>query len=305
MVPLTVVSKWFRKDISKANAVFYLGMGLGGALVPVVVFLIDKLGWQNTFMFSAIGFVSLGIPLAFVFRPRPEPYGLVPDGRPSMPDKGSQTAPHSDFGTRIKDAVRMRAFWHLAIVTLFQTAFLAPLQTFTLPYLSSLGWERTLAAGLMTVYTTISLIFRIPFGYLGDRLRKSNVVALSVAFQTAGLLIFSLMGIDTPFWMITVFAIAYGIGIAGIMSLRVPILVEYFGNRNLGSILGLTSLFVTVSGVVAPPLAGWVWDNYHDYKPFWLGGVVFGVIALIAILTIPLPPGRTKPVFNIPSTSGY
>ncbi len=161
--------------------------------------------------------------------------------------------------------------------------------------------ERAAAGTLITVYTLISLVFRIPMGILGDILRKGYVVALSVVLQTAGLFVFWLMGAQTPFWMFLLFGLSYGVGIAGIMSLRGPILAEYFGNRKLGSILGLTSIFVTISGVAAAPLAGWVWDTHHDYKPFWLGGVIFGVIALIAILTIPSPIRRAEPDIKIPA----
>jgi MFS family permease len=190
------------------------------------------------------------------------------------------------------------------VVILFQTTYLAPLQTFTLPYLSSLGMERVAAAGVITIYTTLSLVFRIPMGLLGDILRKGYVVALSVGLQTIGLLVFWLMGAQTPFWLMVVFGLTYGIGIAGIMALRAPILAEYFGNRNLGSILGLSSVFVTISGIAAAPLAGWVWDTQHDYKPFWLAGVFFGVIALVAILTIPQPAKRKATAVDSPAVPG-
>jgi MFS family permease len=188
----------------------------------------------------------------------------------------------------------MRAFWHLAVVIMFQTAFLAPLQTFTLPYLSSVGMERATAASVITIYTVLSLIFRIPMGLLGDVIRKGQVVAISVALQTIGLFVFWLMGDHTPFWLMILFGLSYGVGIAGIMALRGPVLTEYFGNRSLGTILGFTSIFVTVAAIASSPIAGWVWDTQHSYKPFWFGGIIFGIIALVAILTIPKPRKQTS-----------
>jgi MFS family permease len=304
MIPMTVMAKWFRKDIGKANGVFSLGMALGGVLVPVVVILIGKLGWQNTLLAGAIGFLALGVPLSFLFRARPEPYGMVADGRTAEPVKGSKPAPNYDFGTKVRQAVKMRAFWHLTVVIMFQAAYLAPLQTFTLPYLSSLGMERSTAATVITVYTSLSLVFRIPMGLLGDIMRKGHVVAISVGLETAGLVVFWLMGASTPFWLILLFGLTYGIGIAGIMPLRAPVLAEYFGNRNLGSILGLTSAVITISAVASTPLAGWVWDTYHDYKPFWMAGIILGILALVAILTIPSPPKRGKPELTSDGTVG-
>lgn len=301
MIPMTVISRWFRRNAGKANGVFFMGVGMGGLLVWLVEILINKLGWQNTFFVGAIGFLALGIPLSLVFRARPEPYGLVPDGRISPPGKGTGSASNYNFGMRIKEAVKMRAFWQLAIVIMFQTAYLAPVQMFTIPYLSSVGMATATANALIMIYSTLSLVFRIPMGILGDIFRKSHVVALSVGLQTAGLLVFWLMGAYTPFWLVILFGLTYGVGLAGVMSLRAPILAEYFGIRNLGSILGLTSVFITISAVTAAPLAGWVWDTYQDYKPFWFAGVIWGIVALIAILTIPSPAKSAIPAVNAES----
>ncbi len=68
MLPQTVIARWFRRDFGKANGIFYMGVGLGGVLLPVVVKIIDRLSWQTTLLLSAIGFLVLGIPLSFVMR---------------------------------------------------------------------------------------------------------------------------------------------------------------------------------------------------------------------------------------------
>ncbi len=47
VLPVTLISRWFKRDIGKANGLFYMGVAIGGVLVPVVVKLIDKLGWQT------------------------------------------------------------------------------------------------------------------------------------------------------------------------------------------------------------------------------------------------------------------
>ena len=98
----------------------------------------------------------------------------------------------------------------------------------------------------------------------------------------------------SPFWVLVLFAVVYGIGLSGVMALRPPILVEYFGTKNFGAIFGLESVFITIAGVLSAPLAGWVFDTYGTYKPYWLGLIVFAIIALVAILTIPKPRERTS-----------
>ncbi|MFC1943812.1 MFS transporter [Chloroflexota bacterium] len=290
----TVIARWFRRDIGKANGLLYTGWALGGVLIRPLVTIIDKVGWQNTLFCSAIGFLVIGIPLSFVFRSWPAEYGLLPDGKPEDPTKESEYAPSSSFGTSIKEALRMRAFWHLIVVIMYQQAYLSALTAFSMPYLSSLGMMRTTATTIIMAYTVFSLISRIPIGFLSDIFRKSYVVALSVGLQTIGLLSFWLMVEPIPFWLVAIFAVSYGVGIAGVLALRGPIIADYFGRKNFGAILGLTSIFATAAGVVSTPLAGWIWDTQHSYKVFWLAGVAFGLAALVSILTIPPSIRRVK-----------
>lgn len=108
--------------------------------------------------------------------------------------------------------------------------------------------------------------------------------------------LFWLIGGTSPFWLILLFAIVYGFGLSGVMALRAPVLLEYFGIKNFGAIFGLTSIFITVATVASQPLAGWIYDTHHDYKVWWLALVAFGVLALIAILTIPRAQKRAEPV---------
>jgi MFS family permease len=297
IVPSTVIARWFKKDLGKATAIFSMGYGLGGVAAPLVVRIIDSLGWQTTLLYGAIVILVIGIPIALLYRNKPSDYGLLPDGKAAVTSSGVKaTTPSTEFGTSVKDALRTRAFWHLVVIVLFQNSFLGILQVFLIPYLTDVGMSRTTAATVASLYTLASLFTRIPFGILSDRFRKSYCVALSVGFQTIGAFIFWLLSGSSPFWMVMVFAITYGIGLSGIVVLRPPILVEYFGTKNFGTIFALEGVFITISGIISQPLAGWVFDTYHTYKPLWLGCAIFGVVALAVILTIPAARRRVDPV---------
>ncbi len=295
MILPTVIARWFRKDIGKASGFLYTGWALGGMLIAPLVAIIDNLSWQTTLLYIGIGFLILGMPLSFVFRSWPAEHGMVPDGKAEDTAMGKGDNAGSSFGTSVKEALKMRSFCHLLIVMLFQQGYLSAVTTFSIPYLSSLGISRGSAATIITVYTAFSLVSRIPMGILSDTFRKSYVVALSVGLQTIGLLTYWLMADRNPLWLVIIFSLSYGVGISGVLTLRGPIVADYFGRKNFGAILGLTSIFTTAAQVLSTPLAGWVWDTQQDYKPFWLAGVVFGLVAMVAILTIP-PATRGKPL---------
>jgi MFS family permease len=292
MLPLTIMARWFRKDIGKANGLFYVGTGLGGVAVPLVVFLVDRLGWQTTLLYTSVAFLAIGIPVSFLFRTRPEDYGMLPDGRTT--DGVGKKRPNTDFGTTTKEALKMRAFWHMAITTIFQSSAMSTVIFYAIPYLTSLGMDRGTAGTVVMLYTFISLFGRILLGTCCDFFRKSYVLAAAIAMQVIGLVLYWQMGATSPFWFILLFAIPYGFGVAGVAPLRAPVIVEYFGTKNFATIYGLTSIVFAVGNVLPPPIAGWMYDNYHDYKTWWLILIGMGVVALISALTMPAPKLRPE-----------
>jgi sugar phosphate permease len=292
ILPQTVIARWFRKDLGKASGVFYMGAGLGGVLVPVVAAVIDKLSWQITLLYGAVGFLVLGIPLSFVMRGHPADYGLLPDGRVADPASALATKSKYDFAVPVRKALKMRAFWHIGIATLFQTAAVSAIMLHAMPYLTGLGKDRIAAGMVISLYTLISLFGRAPFGALSDVSKKNYAIALSVGLMGLGFLLFWLIDSTTPFWLIVLFAIAYGLGVSGAQVLKPPILVEYFGTKNFGAIFGVSSIFGSVGMVAGAPMAGLVFDTYHDYKICWLA--MAGLLALGVILMLTIPRAQTK-----------
>lgn len=294
MLPQTIMTRWFHKDVGKANGLFYVGAGLGGVSVPLVVWLIDRLGWQNTLLYTAIIMLVLGISISFIFRTRPQDYGMVPDGREDNANAKRKQA-NSDFSTTVKEALKMRVFWHLVVTTLFQSSAMATVIMFAIPYLTGLGMDRTTAGTVVSIYTFVSLFGRILMGSLCDFFHKRWVLAGAIAVQTIGLLLYWQMSGDAPLWFVILFAIPYGFGVAGVAPLRAPVTAEYFGTKNFASIYGLSSFFYGVGNLVSPPIAGWFYDTYQDYKTWWLILVIMGVVALVSAVTMPSPQRRPVP----------
>jgi MFS family permease len=297
MLPQTMMTRWFHQDMGKANGLFFVGAGLGGVAVPLVVQLIDALGWRNTLLCTSITVLVIGISFSFLFRAWPQDYGMVPDGRDTG-EKGKQNRLKSDFGTTVGEALRRRVFWHLVVTTLFQSSAMATVIMFAIPYLTGpgIGMDRATAGTVVSIYTFVSLFGRVIMGSLCDFFRKSWVLSAAIAVQTIGLFLYWRMSETSPLWYIVLFAIPYGFGVSGVAPLRAPITAEYFGTRNFASIFGLTSFFYGVGNLVSPPIAGWLYDNYKDYRTWWLILIGMGIIALISSLTMPAPQGQVASV---------
>jgi len=292
MLPMTMVARWFRKNIGKASGILAVGTGIGGVFIPLLVKLIDTYGWQNALIVLAIGLWVVGIPLSLVFRNRPEEHGLLPDGSPPDIANGSDNPEARDFNIGVRQAIKMRAFWFIGITLMLQIATINAVVIHLMPYLASIGLERSSASQVSMVVALASMGARIPFGLLSDIFQKRYVMALTCGLLSAGAFLFWLID-GSSFVLIILFAITFGLGMGGFQPVRTPTIAEYFGIRNFGAILGLLSVFVTIGMIVAPPAAGWVFDTLGYYDPAWLILSVTALAGAILILILPPPPGSS------------
>ena len=86
-VTTTAVANWFRRKSGIAIGVMTCGFALGGLMVPVIVRLIDIVGWKSAIFVLGLIIVLIGLPLSLLVRHKPEQYGYLPDGDRHMPSR--------------------------------------------------------------------------------------------------------------------------------------------------------------------------------------------------------------------------
>ncbi len=288
MVPQTMLARWFKNNLGKAAAVVSMGGAIGGLFVPVVVKMIDAYGWQNSFLILALVMWLIGIPLYFVFRAKPEQHGLLTDDKTKNNVKGLHHSQNSGPGVSVREALKMRAFWQIGLSYMLQLGSIHAVTIHVMPYLASLGVERSTASMVAMLIPLVSFTARIPFGWLADTFRKTYVMGVSVSLTIAGLLLFWLID-GSSAKLIYLFVIVFGLGMAGPGPVRTPIVREYFGTKNFGTIFGLIKVFSMIGLLVYPPLAGWVYDTFNSYKIIWLIYGVGCLVGAILMVTAPLP----------------
>ena len=298
MVPTTVVSRWFKRNIGKASGIVSAGVAMGGLFTPLIVRGIDAFGWQNFMLYLAAGILVVGLPLSFVFRNRPEEYGLMPDGKAAV---GSGASSTFDSGMELKQALKTRSFWFIGISQMLQMFAIHSVAIHQMPYLTSLGMERGSAALVITIFSTVGLIARLLFGVLADIVPKKYVLALASGLTTIGLTIFGFLD-GSSFAATAVFAVIYGIGAAGTTSVRAPIYREYFGVRNFGAIFGSGAFLLTFGGVTGAPITGWVYDTRGVYHPIWFIHACLTAVGRVLLLLLPLPLSQRRKATGTTST---
>jgi MFS family permease len=289
MIQIATISRWFKKKLGKANGIFYLGMGLGGLLIPFLVMTIDRIGWQATLLIASILFFLVGNSLAFIYKRRPEDMGLLVDGVEIDDNQNSAAASsnNNEIAITVKQAIRMKPFWYIFVLIFVQDSILGTLSTYIIPYLTDMGINRTVASAVISTFTFLSLFTRIPLGMLVDRFQKKYIIMIIQSFTCAGLILFWWIDGGSPFWMLLLFGIIYGLGLGGLMTLRPPLIVEYFGSRNFGAIYGIISLSTTCAMVVSMPMAAIIFDTFHSYKSWWMTLIVCCIIVIILLASLP------------------
>jgi sugar phosphate permease len=275
VVSMAVVANWFRKKVGIALGVMMSGFGASGLLVPVIVRLIDVYNWRNTLIILGLGMWSLGIPLSFVIRNRPEQYGYLPDGTSSSDQGRAKEIQDKAVEIGVKEALKKKSFWYLNIAETIRFMALAAVVTHVMPYLSSVGISRASAGLVAGAIPLFSIIGRFGLGWLGDILNKKYVMAMALLSMSLGMLAF---GYVQVMWLLFLFLVLFSSGSGGSMVLRGAILREYFGRDSLGKILGITMGFASIGGIIGPTLAGWVFDTLGSYHLIWF--VFSGIIGL-------------------------
>lgn len=296
-VNMTAVANWFRKKVGIASGIALAGFGLSGLLVPVIVKLIDINGWRSAMVILAIGLLVLILPLSLIFRHKPEQYGYLPDGT-RVKDTikadgvaGLAVTPKRKVET--KQVLKSRTFWCVLIVSIILSMLLNTVSTHVMPYLSSVGIDRSQSSFVAGIIPVVSIVGRIGFGWLGDKINKRLITAWTFVMVSAGLLCFGFVSVGSM-WLVVPFLVLFGIGSGGINSMRPLLVREYFGRSSFGTIFGLMLFISYVGAAAGPPIAGWVYDDWHSYQSIWIIFAVVTLAGIIAVLSIPKVKGTVE-----------
>ena len=288
-VLMTAVTNWFRRKIGVAIGIVASGFGLGGLLVPVLTKLIDVLQWRTTMFVVGLGMLVIVLPLSLLVRHKPEHYGYQPDGQMSSTVETSE-APVSiadpEINIPAKQALRQRAFWHVAISSMCQVFVVSAIVTHIMPFLSSLGITRSISSLVALVLPVASIGGRLSSGWLSDRFGSIKIFTVSFLSMTIGLLLFGYVTYETM-WLLVLFIITFSLGWGCTVTIRISLIREYFGRGNFGTILGFVMGMMMLGSITGAPIAGWIFDTLGSYKAAWLGFCAFTIAGAVLTLTIP------------------
>lgn len=289
-----LVANWFRMKRGRAMGYAYLGLGLGGAVSPLVIQpLIQAFGWRHALQIAGSTIIVVLFPIArWVTKSKPDDLHLLPDGVAPTAETSISSLPAKTgtAGIDFKAILTSREFWLILGGCMLTIGAIGAVTQHLVLLLRDKGYPLKLASHVFSAMLASSLAGRVIVGYLADRRSKKNVMALFYFLLAASISLLFLSSHPLAVWA---FALVFGFAL-GADYMLIPLLTaECFGLSILGRVLSLIISGYSVGQWVAPWVAGRIFDAYHSYDLAW--GIMIGAGIMGAAIIYTISPVETAP----------
>ncbi len=279
-----LLSGWFDGGRGKAMGIAYLGIGVGGALVPLLAHaLTEALGWRSALKALGVLMILVAFPVAwFVREPRPAAGGGVPQG-------GSELGPSSTGS--IGAVLRRPAFYLLAIGSMASIGAVGgTMQNLKLYLAMDRGLSQARAAEILSLVLFGSLAGRLLMGWLADRWPKKRVMLLIYLVVAASIPLLFLAPSPAA---LRVAALVFGVGLGGDYMIIPLMAAELFGLRLMGRVMGIVITADGVAEATVPMAVATLRDGMGSYGPGF--GLLVALAAVGALAVALLPRSDRQP----------
>ncbi len=276
-----LISKWFTKNRGKAMGIAYLGIGAGGAVVPLLAAGLER-AYDWHYALAALGIIGFLIifPISYFIKDNPAK---------EVPAKAMEPTIKVEDGS-MKKILKSRSFYLLAIGSMCSIGVVGGIGQHIKLYLSDLNFSQSEAANVMSFILLSSLIGRVLMGYLADIINRKYVMLL-IYFVVAAAI--PLLMVPDFTGRIYIFAVIFGIGLGGDYMI-IPLMAgDLFGIKALGRTMGIILVADGVAEALFPVLLGVLYNEAT--QSYALGFTVLIFVAILGAVFIAFLP---KPVQN-------
>lgn len=257
-----LVSRWFDRRRGVALSVLGSGFSLGGfVVVPIMGFVIEQVGWDGSFVFSAVAIAVVFLPIGlFLVKNSPADVGAMVDGDPAPADG---QAPPMVGGISLGRALRTPNFWLLAAALMLFFYGMFGWLVHQIPFYESEGLSRRTASLIVATAAGGSIVARLLFGIVADRIRRFEYAAIGLAGMLLAALLTLLL--NTGPAGIAVFLMFWIAGASAGPMMEAMLLTRTFGVAHFATILGAVVVVETGGQILSPTIAGAIYDRTGSY----------------------------------------
>lgn len=271
-----LISRWFTKTRGKAMGIAYLGVGIGGVLVPQIAKSLNThLGWRHSLMILGVMMVLISFPVAWFTKDNPD-----------NSVKGNDTP---EAKIPLGDILKNRSFYLLLIGSVCSIAAVSgTIQHLKLFFSLDLNYTQGQSANVLSLILFSSILGRLFMGWLADRIPKKFVMVLIYILVAASI---PLLYFASSPGIIYIFAFLFGVALGGDYMIIPLMTAEIFGIKTLGRVMGIILTTDVISDALSPMLVGWLRDSSGSY---FTGFAALISLAVVGTITVLFLPGKTK-----------
>jgi MFS family permease len=270
-----LISSRFDKNRGKAMGIAYLGIGTGGAIVPLIAAALERnYGWHTSL--AALGVIAVIIAFPMVYFLRGSSF------------KGSQTG-RSEVAVPIKTILTNRNFYLLGIGSMCAIGAVGGINQHLKLYLRDLNFTQSQAAHVISLVLLSSLAGRVLMGWLADLIRRKYVMILIYLIVASAI---PLLLIPDFTGRIYIFAVIFGIGLGGDYMI-IPLMAgDLFGVKALGRTMGIILVADGIAESLFPMLLGALYNDVT--KSYAVGFIVLICVAITGAVIVSFLPKPVK-----------
>jgi MFS family permease len=289
----TVLRNWFETKRGLAFSLLFCGAGAAFAWYPVIAFLIDSTGWQNTFMIEGVVLCGLMLPLIIlVIRYHPREKGLLSDNSAQAIDNSTA----SEMGSALivdrawaavdwtlPNAIRTHRFWLLCLSSFSMWGITQHIMVaHHVAFATDLGYSRIYASSVLSLFG-IFFAFGSLAAFVSDRIGRENTMIIGTVIGISGILVLLFLKNTSDSWMLYYYAIAFGFSNGVSAPTIAATTTDIFQGPRVGATLGFVWLSFAVGGAIGPWLGGWLFEFGQSYEPAFLTAAGWHAIAGAAL----------------------
>jgi sugar phosphate permease len=272
-----MLSRWFDAGRGKAMGIAYLGIGVGGALVPLLAHaLTEALGWRSALKVLGALMIAIALPLVYFVR---EPVAAAAVA-PASPAAGAGGA------DSILDVLRQPAFYLLALGSMASIGAVGgTTQNLKLFFAMDRGMAQARVAELISLVLVGSIAGRLLMGWLADRWPRKRVMLL-IYMIVAGTIPL-LWAAPSP-TTLRAAALAFGVGLGGDYMIIPLMAADLFGLKRMGRVMGIVLTADGVAEALVPMAVAALRDRTGSYGPGFALLVALAVLGAVAVSFLPV-----------------
>jgi len=288
-----LVSRWFSRKRGYALSIMGLGFSVSVALhPPVAQWLIEQVGWRQTWMWIGVSTWVLMLPLVFLLvHNRPDMLGMALDGvdRDSTADTNLAAYRHrADVGLTLKEAIHTRSYWIVSACLFTMSMMMTTLFFYQVSIFQAQGLDAKLATALFPVSAITTVLATPLYGRMVDRFPTRYMVAVAMASMALSLLCATqISGPMSAFG----YAVVFGLSGATSMTLIGYLWPRYFGLLHLGSIQGVGQMIGVVAASLGPLPLAVALDYFSDFRLMLYVLAIQPALCGVAALFLRTPAG--------------